>query len=34
MIVKNGEILYFGNTNVEQKLFQIDLCDKIDKYLN
>lgn len=34
IIVKNGEILYFGNTNVEQKLFQIDLCDKIDKLLN
>jgi hypothetical protein len=34
IIVKNGEILYFGNINVEQKLFQIDLCDKIDKLLN
>ena len=34
IIVKNGEILYFGNTNVEQKLFQIDLCDKINKLLN
>ncbi len=34
IIVKNGEILYFGNTDVEQKLFQIDLCDKIDKLLN
>jgi thiol-disulfide isomerase/thioredoxin len=33
MIVKNGEILYFGNTNIEQKLFQIDLCDEIDKLL-